>query len=100
MSLGNPAHRRIARHLRDQIDVQREQGCLQPHARTGHRGLASGMSSADNNNVEMFGELTHCADRRAISTSGTILSDYRESLPNVLYRWRKSIIGASMRTLG
>ena len=47
----------IARHLRDQVDVQRVERGLQAHARGGHRGLASGMTGADHDYVELFGEL-------------------------------------------
>jgi len=57
MALGDAAHRRIARHLRDEIDVQREERGTQAHARGGHRSLASGMTGADDNNVVVLGEL-------------------------------------------
>ena len=57
MSLGNAADRRIARHLRDQVDVERVESSLQAHARRGHGGLASGMAGADHDYVELFGEL-------------------------------------------
>ena len=53
---GNSANRRIARHLRDQVGIEREQGGPQPHACRCHRGLASGMSGADHDHVELFGK--------------------------------------------
>ena len=46
----------IARHLRDQVDVQRVERGLQAHACGGHGGLASGMAGADHDYVELFGE--------------------------------------------
>ena len=57
MTFGDAADRRVARHLRDQVDVECEQRRLQPHARRGHRGLASGVAGADNNDIELFREL-------------------------------------------
>lgn len=57
MSLGYATHRWVARHLRDQVDIQRVERRLEAHACGGHRGLASGMAGADNNYVELFGEL-------------------------------------------
>ena len=57
MSLGNAADRRIARHLRDQVDVEGVEGSLQSHTRGSHRCFAPGMSGADYDYVELFGEL-------------------------------------------
>ena len=57
MSLGDAAHGGVARHLRDQVHVERVEGGLQSHARGSHGGLASGMAGADDYNVELFGEL-------------------------------------------
>ena len=54
---GDAADGRIARHLRDQVDIERVQRGLQAHARGGHGGLASGMAGADDDYVELFGEL-------------------------------------------
>ena len=59
MSLGDAANRRVARHLRDEIDVQRVERGLQSHACGGHGGLASGMASADDDYIELFRE-RHC----------------------------------------
>ena len=55
--LGDATHGGIARHLRDEIDVEGEQRGLQPHAGSGHRSLASGMTGADDNDVEDLSEL-------------------------------------------
>ncbi len=57
MSLGDAADGGIAGHLRDQVDVQRVERGLQAHAGRGHGGFASGMSGADHDYVELFGEL-------------------------------------------
>ncbi len=57
MPLRNAADCRVARHLRDQVDVERVKGGLQPHARRGHRGFAASMAGADHDHVELFGEL-------------------------------------------
>jgi hypothetical protein len=59
VSFGNPADCRIAGHLRDQIGVQGEQRSVQPHAGRGHGGFASGVSSADYDDIELFGEGLH-----------------------------------------
>ena len=49
----------VARHLRDQIDVERVQRGLQAHARCRHRGLAASMSGSDHNYIEMFVKVLH-----------------------------------------
>ena len=83
VSLGDAAHGGVARHLRDQVDVERVEGGLQAHARRSHRGLASGMAGADDNDVEMFGEL-HCkssgSEPQKILASGSsfILATWRQ----------------------
>ena len=57
VSLRDPAHCRVARHLRDQIDVERVESSLQAHAGGGHRGFASGMTGSDYDHIELFGKL-------------------------------------------
>jgi hypothetical protein len=59
MPLGDPAHGRIAGHLRDQVDIQRKQGGLQSHAGGGHRGFTAGVSGADHDNIVLFSERQH-----------------------------------------
>jgi hypothetical protein len=59
MALSDPAHGRVAGHLGNQVDVQREQGGLQPHAGRGHGCLAAGVSSADHDDIVLFGKLLH-----------------------------------------
>src|SRR5947209_5580493 len=59
MSLGNTADCGVAGHLRDEIDVQREEGGFQPHASSGHCGLAACVTGAHHDDVELFGELLH-----------------------------------------
>ena len=60
MALGDPAHGGIARHLRYQVHVQREQGCLQPHAGRGHGSFASSVPGADDDHIVLFSEPQHC----------------------------------------
>ena len=59
VSLGNAADGRIAGHLRDEIDVQGVERGLQAHAGRGHGGFASGVSGADHDYIELFGEVGH-----------------------------------------
>ncbi len=59
VSLGNAADCRIAGHLRDEVDVERVEGGLQPHAGGGHGGFAAGVSGANDDDIELFGELRH-----------------------------------------
>jgi len=59
MALGDASNCGVAGHLRDQIHVERVESRLQAHAGAGHRGLASGVTGADYDNVELFGELRH-----------------------------------------
>jgi hypothetical protein len=59
MAFGDAADGGVAGHLRDEIDVQSEEGGLQAHAGGGHGGFASGVSGADYYYVEMFVELLH-----------------------------------------
>jgi hypothetical protein len=59
MALGDPAHGRVAGHLRDQVNIQGEQGGLQPHAGSRHCGLATGVSGADHDDIVLFSELQH-----------------------------------------
>ena len=54
VSFGDAADGGIAGHLRDQVDIEREQCCLQSHARRGHGSLTAGMSGADDDQVELF----------------------------------------------
>ena len=49
----------ITRHLRDQIDVQRIERSLQPHARRRHGRFASRMASAHHHHLEMFVKRLH-----------------------------------------
>ncbi len=69
VSLGDSADGGIARHLGDQVDVQRVESGLQAHAGGGHGGFASGMSGADYDYVELFGEV-HLALFPILTTAG------------------------------
>jgi transcriptional antiterminator Rof (Rho-off) len=57
VSLGDAADRRIAGHLRNQVDVERVERGLQSHARRGHCRFAPGMACADHDYVELFSKL-------------------------------------------
>jgi hypothetical protein len=57
VSFRDAADSGVAGHLRDQIDVERVESGLQTHAGGGHRGFATGMSGADHDYIELFGEL-------------------------------------------
>ncbi len=59
MSLRNAPNRGVTRHLGDEIDVQSEEGGLQPHARGRHGGLTSGVPGADYHYIELFREALH-----------------------------------------
>jgi hypothetical protein len=56
VSLGDAADGGIARHLRDEIGIEREQRRAQAKTRRGHGGFASGMTGANYGNVVMFRE--------------------------------------------
>jgi len=62
VSLGNAANSRVARHLRDEIDVEGEERGVQAHARASHGSLASGMTGAHHHNVVGFSELQRQRD--------------------------------------
>ena len=72
--LGNSTDSRIAGHLGDEINIQRVKGCLQPHARTGHRGLAAGVAGSDYDDLELFREL-HGTSILQSDVGRTLLSD-------------------------
>ena len=59
VSLGNAADRRIAGHLGNEVDVEGVEGGLQAHAGGGHGGFAAGVSGADDDYIELFGEGKH-----------------------------------------
>ena len=75
--LRDAADGRVTRHLRDQIDVQRIESGLQPHASGSHGGFASGMACAHHHHVEMFvvGHLKNVGERSlaplGISSAGS-----------------------------
>src|SRR5689334_3629789 len=54
MSLRDSANRRIARHLSDQIEIQRNQSSLRTQTRGGRRRLAARMAGANHDYVEYF----------------------------------------------
>src|SRR5579872_561943 len=59
MPLGDAADRRVTRHLRDEIDVERVERGFQSHAGRSHGGFAAGMTRADNDYFVVFSELPH-----------------------------------------
>ena len=54
MSLPKPANRRIARHCSNIAFTKRNQRCLTSHPRSRHRRFDTGMTSANDNNIELF----------------------------------------------
>ena len=60
VAFGDPSDGGVTGHLRDQVDVECEERGLQAHAGGGHRGLASGVASADYYYIEMFVEWHWC----------------------------------------
>src|SRR6266536_206128 len=64
----------VARHLRDEIYVQRVQSCFQAHAGAGDGGLTAGMPGSDYHDLELFGEL-HGTSILQARVGRTLLSD-------------------------
>jgi hypothetical protein len=56
VSLGDAADGGVAAHLRDEVEVQGEEGRAQPHARGGHGRLAPGVPGADYHHIELLGK--------------------------------------------
>src|SRR6185369_11068532 len=52
MSLRNSTNRGIARHLTDEIEIQRNQACFSAESRRGRRRLAARMASANHDYIE------------------------------------------------
>jgi hypothetical protein len=50
-SLGNAAYGRVARHLRDQVQIHGDHGRPQPHTGTRPRRLASRVPRPDHDNI-------------------------------------------------
>jgi hypothetical protein len=57
MTFGDTPDCGIARHLRDQIHVQRIKRGIQSHPRTSHSGFATRVPGSDDYDLELFGEL-------------------------------------------
>ena len=51
MSLGDAANRRVAGHLRDEIEIHGDHRGAQAHARAGSRSLTSGVAGANNDDI-------------------------------------------------
>ena len=54
VALGHAADGGVAAHLRDQVEIQREQGRAQAHPRGGGGGLAARVSPAYDQHIELF----------------------------------------------
>ncbi len=54
MTFGDAADGRVAGHLRDKVEVEREQGGAQAHASRGHRRLTAGVSCANYDYIVLF----------------------------------------------
>jgi len=75
MALGDAANGGVARHLGDQVDIQREERRLQAQASGCHGGFASGMTGSDHDNVEMFVKFLHVHCSEAHVNGGRLLLD-------------------------
>ena len=58
MAFGDAADGGVTGHLRDEIEVEGEKGGAQTHARGRGCGFATGVASADDQDIELFRE-TH-----------------------------------------
>ena len=56
MALGYAADGRVAGHLGDEVEVEREEGRSEAHARCCGGGFAASVACADDQDVELFGE--------------------------------------------
>ena len=56
MALGDAADGGVAGHLRDEVEIEGENGGAEAHARGGHRGFAACVAGAYDYYVELFGE--------------------------------------------
>jgi hypothetical protein len=56
MALGNASDGGVAGHLRDEVEVEGEQGGAQAQAGRGHGRLAAGVSGADDDYIVLFGK--------------------------------------------
>jgi hypothetical protein len=54
MALGDTADGGVAGHLRDEVEIQREERCAQAHARGGDGGFAAGVPCADHDYFVLF----------------------------------------------
>lgn len=61
MTLRNPADRRIARHLRDEVDIHRDHRRLQSQPRTRPRRLTAGMTGANYDNIILQSQNRACS---------------------------------------
>ena len=97
MSLGRPADRRIARHVRDGFGgQQRADRDAAPHPRSGMRRFAPRVTRADHDDVEVRRHQDRCRDSSLISYARTsrrcsrqivgraLPGDFLEGLPSVL----------------
>ena len=73
LPLGHAADGRVAAHLGDRVEVDRQQGGVRAHPRGGQRGLDAGVAGADHDHVEIEtvgGDHTfHHTSARRTSTS-------------------------------
>jgi phosphoribosylamine--glycine ligase len=64
MPLGDAADGRIARHLRNQVNIHGDHGRAKADAGAGACGLATSVPSADYDNVETTAHCYHCSSER------------------------------------
>ena len=56
MAFGNAAYCGVAGHLRDEVEVEGEEGRAQAHARGGRGGFAARVAGTDDEDVKVLGE--------------------------------------------
>ena len=56
MAFGDAADGGVAGHLRDEVEIEGENGGAEAHARGGHRGFAACVAGAYDYYVELFGD--------------------------------------------
>ena len=59
VSLGNAANCGVARHLRNEIDVEGIKSGLQTHAGRSHGGFSSSMTRPNDHDVKLLSKLLH-----------------------------------------
>jgi hypothetical protein len=56
MAFCHSANGGVAAHLGDEIEIHGDESSLEPHAGSGHRGLAPGVACTHHSDIVLFGE--------------------------------------------